>query len=395
MQSTHSFLKSALSWFRQRATKSFILKLVLVIVVIILVSAVGVYLIERNNPNQPVGRGFSSIGEALWWMVVVLTKTPGYVGVYPMEPAARAISLVLILIGLSLIPLITAKIASYMVTQRLREERGLEKIRNKGHTIICGWNEHIGTVLDSMVVGQELREVVLVNSLTPEKMNEMLLRYKARKPKFVNGDFTNEAVLDLANVRQAATVIILTDKAQGDESGADERVILGTLAVRAVNPKARVCVEILEGKMAQHVRRAGASEVIVHGEHDPYMIVLAALSEGVVLTARQLLLQREGSALQQKPIPAEYIGRKFGELAAYFKERQNAILIGLYCLGRSLCVEDVLGGDYSLIDEFIERKFKEAGKEYLSSQLEMPQANLNPGDEYVVKQGEIAILIGK
>src|SRR4030042_6279180 len=98
MQSTYSFLKTARSWFRQRATKSFILKLVLVIVVIILVSAVGVYLIERNNPNQPVGRGFSSIGEALWWRVVALTKSPGYGGVYPMEPAARAITLVLILI---------------------------------------------------------------------------------------------------------------------------------------------------------------------------------------------------------------------------------------------------------------------------------------------------------
>lgn len=390
LKDTYNFYRAAFRWIRYKAAKSFLLKLALALIVILLGSATAVFFIEHG-----VTAGFKSLGESFWWLMVVLTKTPGFPGVYPTTPAGRLITLVLIIIGISFIPLITAKIASYMVTQRLREERGLEKIRNKGHTIICGWNEHMGTVLEGMAARQELSEMVLVNSLAPEKMHEMLLRYKTKKPKFVYGDFTNEAVLDLANVRQAASVMILVDKAQGDESSADERVILSTLAVRSMNPKARVCVEVMDGKMAQHARRAGASEVVVHGEHDPYMIVLAALSEGVVLAARQMLLYREGSSLQQRAIPSEYIGRKFGELSAFFKEKQNAILIELFCLEKSLCVEDVLGGDYSLIDEFIERKFKEAGKEYLSSQLAVPQVNLNPEDDYVIKQGELAILIGE
>jgi hypothetical protein len=151
MQSINSFLKSALNWIRRRATKSLILKVLTILIMVILVSAVGVYLIERNDPAQPVGKGFYSIGETLWWTVVVLTKTPGYVGVYPIAPAARAITLVLIIIGLSLIPLITAKIASYMVTRQLREERGLEKLKNKEHTVICGWNEHIDMILDGII----------------------------------------------------------------------------------------------------------------------------------------------------------------------------------------------------------------------------------------------------
>jgi voltage-gated potassium channel len=362
---------------------------------VILVSAVGVYLIERNDPAQPVGKGFYSIGETLWWTVVVLTKTPGYVGVYPIAPAARAITLVLIIIGLSLIPLITAKIASYMVTRQLREERGLEKLKNKEHTVICGWNEHIDMILDGIIARQEHVEVILVNSLAPEKMNQVLLKYKSIKPKFVHGDFTSEAILDLANVRRAATVIILSDTVQGNIASADERAVLGTLAVKTMNPRARVCVEVTEPKAAPHVRRAGASEVIVHGEYDPFLITSAAMSEGIVLAARQLLSYREKSCLQQKAIPAEFTGKRFGELAAYFREKQNALLVGLFCKGKALCAEDVLSGDYSLIDDFIERKFKEAGKEYLGAQLEIPQANLNPGDDYVIRQNELAIVIGK
>ena len=395
MQSINNFVKSALDWMRHRATKSFILKLLTVVIIVILACAVGIYLIERHDPAQPADKGFYSIGETLWWMVVVLTKTPGYVGVYPIAPAARALALVLIIIGISFIPLITAKIASYMVTRQLREERGLEKLKNKEHTVICGWNEHIETILDGIIARQEHPEIILVNSLAPEKMNQVLLKYKAIKPKFVHGDFTSEAILDLANVKQAATVMILADTAQGEMNSADERAVLGTLAVKTMNPRARVCVEVTEPKAAPHVRRAGASEVIVHGEYDPFLITSAAMSEGIVLAARQLLSYAEKSCLQQKAIPAEFTGKRFGELAAYFREKQNAILVGLFSMGKALHAEDVLSGDYSLIDDFIERKFKEAGKEYLGAQLEIPQANLNPGDDYVIRQNEVAIVIGK
>jgi len=394
MQSINSFLKSALDWMRHKATKSFILKLLTVVIIVILTSSVGIYLIERHDPAQPADKGFYSIGETLWWMVVVLTKTPGYVGVYPIAPAARVLALLLIIIGISFIPLITAKIASYMVTRQLREERGLEKVRNKEHTVICGWNEHVETILEGIIARQEHPEVVLVNSLTPEKINQVLLKYKSIKPRFVHGDFTSEAILELANVRQAATVIILSDTAQGDISGADERAILGTLAVRTMNPRARVCVEVTEPKAAPHVRRAGAREVIVHGEYDPFLITSAAMAEGVVLAVRRLLSYCDKSCLQQRLIPAEFIGKRFIDLAAHFRERQNVMLVGLFCKGRALCAEDVLSGDYSLIDDFIERKFKEAGKEYLGAQLEIPQANLNPGDDYVIRQNEVALVIG-
>jgi len=390
MQSINSFLKSVLDWIRHKATRSFILRLVIVLLVILIGSGIGEYYLEHKN----VG-GLSSIGLALWWMVIVITKSPGYGPTFPLTVAGRAIAFILIILGLSFIPLVTAKIASYMVTRQLREERGLEKLKNKEHTVICGWNEHIETILDGIIARQEHPEVILVNSLTPEKMHQILLKYKSIKPKFVHGDFTSEAILELANAKQAATVIILSDTAQGDIASADERAVLGTLAVKTMNPRARVCVEVTEPKSAPHVRRAGASEVIVHGEYDPFLITSAAMAEGIVLAARQLLSHREKNCLQQKVVPAEFVGKRFGELAAYFREKQNALLVGLFCQGKALCAEDVLSGDSSAIDDFIERKFREAGKEYLGAQLEIPQANLNPGDDYVIRQNDTAIVIGR
>jgi voltage-gated potassium channel len=381
-------LKSALQRIFWGVRRSFVLKLGIVLLVVFIGAAIAVYFVERSS-----GGSIKNLGEAFWWLIVTVA-TVGYGDFTPVTTTGRIIASVVIVIGVSLIPFVAAQGASYLVTRRLREEKGLEKISNKGHTVICGWNEHVETILEGIIARQEHPEVILVNSLTPEKINQVLLKYKSIKPRFVHGDFTSEAILDLANVRQAATVIILSDTAQGDIATADERAVLGTLAVKTMNPRARVCVEVTEPKAAPHVRRAGASEVIVHGEYDPFLITSAAMAEGIVLAVRQLLSHGDKSCLQQKVIPAEFIGKRFGELAAHFRERQNVILVGLFCKGRALCAEDVLSGDYSVIDDFIERKFKEAGKEYLGAQLEIPQANLNPGDEYVIRQNEAALVIG-
>jgi voltage-gated potassium channel len=382
-------LKSTLLKIFWGVRRSFVLKLGIVLLLVYIGSTIAVYYVERGP-----GGSIKTLGEAFWWLIVTVA-TVGYGDFSPVTTTGRIIASVLIVIGVGLIPFIAAQGASYLITRRLREERGLEKIKDKEHTVICGWNEHIDMILEGIIARQEHPKIVLVNSLTSEKMNEVLLKYKSINLRFVHGDFSSEAVLDLANMKQAAMVMILSDTAQGDISSADERAVLGTLAVKTMNPRARVCVEVTEPKAAPHVRRAGASEVIVHGEYDPFLITSAAMSEGIVLAARQLLSYQEKNCLQQKAIPAEFIGKKFGELAAYFREKQNAILVGLFSMGKSLHAEDVLSGDYSLIDDFIERKFKEAGKEYLGAQLEIPQANLNPGDEYIIKQNEVAIVIGK
>jgi voltage-gated potassium channel len=384
-------LKSTLQRIFWGVRRSFVLKLGIVLLVVFIGGAVAVYFVERSS----VGVGhINTLGEAFWWLIVTVA-TVGYGDFTPVTTTGRIIASVLIVIGFSLIPFVAAQGSSYLVTRRLREERGLEKIKDKEHTVICGWNEHIDTILEGIAARQERPEIVLVNSLASERMDEALLRYRSIKPRFVHGDFTSEAILELANVKQAATVIILTDAAQGEITGADERAVLGTLAVKTMNPRARVCVEVREPKSAPHVRRAGASEVIVHGEYDPFLITSAAMAEGIVLAARQLLSYQEKSCLQQKAIPAEFVGKRFGELAAYFREKRNAILVGLFSAGKSLHAEDVLSGDSSAIDDFIERKFKEAGKEYLGAQLEIPQANLNPGDDYVIRQNDTAIVIGR
>ena len=47
-----NFMKSALDWIRHRATRSFILKLVIVLLVILIGSGIGVYYLGHKNVSR-------------------------------------------------------------------------------------------------------------------------------------------------------------------------------------------------------------------------------------------------------------------------------------------------------------------------------------------------------
>jgi voltage-gated potassium channel len=65
---------------------------------------------------------FNTFGTALWWAVSTVS-TVGYGDYVPVSTAGRFIASVLMLTGLSLIPLITSVVVSILVSQRTRESR--------------------------------------------------------------------------------------------------------------------------------------------------------------------------------------------------------------------------------------------------------------------------------
>ena len=65
---------------------------------------------------------FKTFGTALWWAVTTVS-TVGYGDYVPQSTAGRFIASVLMLTGLSLIPLITSVVVSILVSQRTRESR--------------------------------------------------------------------------------------------------------------------------------------------------------------------------------------------------------------------------------------------------------------------------------
>jgi voltage-gated potassium channel len=88
----------------------------LVGVTTIALGAAGMYLLEHDiNPNV------KTIGDAVWWAIVTAT-TVGYGDVSPVTADGRVIAVVLMLVGIGMIGVFTATVASYFLESDSRRE---------------------------------------------------------------------------------------------------------------------------------------------------------------------------------------------------------------------------------------------------------------------------------
>ncbi|MFC4604666.1 potassium channel family protein [Rhodococcus kronopolitis] len=85
-------------------------------VLIIYVASLAMLESERGHPDA----GITSFGEALWWAITTVT-TVGYGDYAPVTTSGRIIAVLLMVGGISLIGVVTATVASWIV-QRVAEE---------------------------------------------------------------------------------------------------------------------------------------------------------------------------------------------------------------------------------------------------------------------------------
>ena len=180
--------------------------------------------------------------------------------------------------------LITATVASIFVERKMKEEKGLETIKDRDHTIICGWNQHTEDVLQGLTTFGTRQDapIVLINELSVDEIEALRLKYSKYHLKFLRGNFVHEDVLIRANVTKAKFVLIMADQSGGQaRERTDERTTLSALTVKAMAPNVKIVVELLDGENRPHLRRANVDEVIVRGEHIGSLLASAVNSPGL------------------------------------------------------------------------------------------------------------------
>ncbi len=348
--------------------------------VVLVVGAAAVMLAESAYQGGTI-HGF---GDALWYALATIT-TIGYGDVAPTTAAGRLVSVLLMFGGVGLVSVMTATFASVLVTQRIREGRGLDQIREKGHLIVCGWNQYAERVLEALAAAGSAERIVLVNELPEEMISDVLTRL--RGARVVRGDPTSEVTLERANVRQASSAIVLADASR---TGADERTALVTLALKSLRPDLAVTAEAVDLKGESHLRRAGADEVVMSGEFNAFLLSSATAAPGIPAVVRPLLTHGPAS-LRRIPISAEHVGRTFGELARALRDRDGTLVIAIVSEAKGLTLDDLLADDTSLIDRFIEEQFRESGTDFLRFERGRIRAIVNPPDSYLIQSADTAV----
>ena len=209
----------------------------------------------------------------------------------------------------------------------------------ENHIVICNWNDKGIPVIRELhaSIVQDRRPIVVI-SASSEAAD---LPDEEDLPEFedvylVKGDPANEIVLKRANVHHAYSVLVLADPAEG--ALADAKSILICMAVssacrEAGTEKAHICVEGISAQNVDHLRRAGAEEIVAASDFAMMLLAQSTLFHGLSTVYRDLLtVSAKTNEVYMVPVPDAFIGKAFAELGAAMLAKRDtdnpAILIG-------------------------------------------------------------------
>jgi len=308
------------------------------------------------------GEEFKTFWDSVWWVLVTIS-TVGYGDKVPITPEGRITAVVIMLFGIALLSIITATVSSVFVTRKIREGKGLQEIKVKDHILICGWDEQAVQIMRRFEQETSFKKhVVLINQLPEEDVTDIISRYSSLKTKFVRGDFTHENILGRANAKYACSAVILPDSSAGSAKTGDERTLMAVLSLKTLNPKIKVYAHILDKENTAHLRKAQADEIIVRDAHTGYLIASHVMTPGVPQFFEQLFSDNSAYHIKRSPIPTDLIGKTYNDLENKYKQEISGILLGVGQMTEPFRIMDLMSDDYSYLDEFIMKKFKEAGR---------------------------------
>jgi len=367
--------------------------LLIVVFIMVLIGGALVFLAEVKKNHSM----FSDFFDAFWWAVVTIT-TVGYGDKYPITATGRILALFLMLMGVVTTSILSGTIASIFVDRKIREGKGLQDVSMRNHLVLCGWNKNAEQILDGIgkISGRSKQEIVLINEMDPEEFQSLTSKFQDIDLRFVRGDYTHEVILKKSSIVNAKAAILLSDES-GENSldNADERTILASLAIKSMNPDIILSAEIVNPENEQHLKRANVDDIIIYGEFNGFLLASSTMSNGIPLLVKELLSFESRNVLKNIPIPAQFIGRSFIELADHFLKNGEGILIGVLSEEKKMTLDDILSDDSSAIDAFIKRKFAEAEIDlYESAEKEELQIKLNPGKDYTIRDNDSAFILG-
>ena len=285
-------------------------RLLLIIVLLIIFSATSIVYFEKLT-----------FLEAVWWSIVTLT-TVGYGDISPSTLGGQMVAIVIMFFGIGVLGMFSAIVASVLVEQKIREDRGMKAYKFEEHLILCGWNERAKAILNELRADAEssAAPIILIANIDLKPIDDGDLH-------FIQGNITDET-LHRANLAQAKTVIILGDQALASDDR-DAKVVLNTLTVESLNPQVYTIVELANEANVRHCERAKANEIIVDSELSSNLISRAALNHGLSKVVSELLSSHFGNELYKLPVPAPMIGHQFLAMFTEMKQAHDSIVLAI------------------------------------------------------------------
>lgn len=282
---------------------------------VIVVAGYLVYFFERGKSPY-----FHSWWDGIWFAIIT-SATVGYGDKVPVTVPGQIVTIVLILIGGSLLAVLLANIGGSFALRISRRERGLLPAKHfHNHIVICHWNKQAKAAIRDYSEAHDKVKIVLIDGYIEENP------LPEHDVHFIHGNFHEDEILMKANIQYAKTVLIFGDK-RIDENTSDAKSMKAVLAIKYLNPNVHTIVECLSGDV-RSLQRIGADEVINTGEINGRLLVQSTLSAGISNVLQELLIHESGNDFFESDVPERYVGQAFGDVAAELR-RMGVNLIAL------------------------------------------------------------------
>ena len=131
--------------------------------------------------------------------------------------------------------------------------------------------------------------------------------------------------------------------------------------------------------------------MILSREYSRFLLVSATVSEGISKVLHEMLDLSDLKGLQTTEIPAEFVGCSFADLRGHMQSKGRLLLGVLENTGRAIEIKRQALRDaqktafvHTLVDNLKRVKTMVPNRPVL-----------NPEDEYVVREGSLAIVLGR
>ncbi|MCB9744881.1 MAG: ion transporter [Alphaproteobacteria bacterium] len=269
----------------------------------------------------------------LWFSVLTLLGGEPIGGV-PKDDFGRAITVALMLGGMTVFGIFIGTVSAGMVTvlsKRMEvNEMDLDELRD--HVVVCGWN-HAGPALILELFGPgnpPSQAVVLVTEggAMPEDVPKEGVRLEHLY--HFSGDYTRVEVLEQLGIVRAGTAILLTDaEVPRSPNDQDARTVLAALTIERLAPDIFCCAQLNDRQHEQLLRMAGVEEIIVGDWFTGVILGAVGRNQGLVAVLTDILTTQKGDAFHKLSVPRKSDGKSFGELFTELKSKRDAILVSV------------------------------------------------------------------
>jgi len=283
-----------------------------------------------------------------FYMTIITISTVGFMEVQPLSTAGRGITIVLIVLGISLMTYTLSQVARVFVEGELRKVLGRRKLEKqinelKDHYIICGFGR-IGNIIVNEL--RAAKTPLLVVEQDPVAIEQL----EAEGVLYLNMDATSDEALTAAGLDRARGLVTAVS------SDADNVFI--ALSAKGMRPDIFILARASDVKNESKLLRAGASRVVC-----PYQMGGRRMAE-----------------ILHKPTVVDFLDQTMMHTELGLQMEEAVVAAGSPITGKTLITSN-LRQDFGVIIVAIKR---------ISGEMVF-----NPGPGETFNAGDVIVAIGK